>query len=88
MPDFDETLRFPTRLEPAAIYERLGKIHASAQEQGFAEIAAALQDITAKTPTEIGKAVIRALGLIAGKPEQQGLAKQLQIVAVNLKNLK
>jgi hypothetical protein len=88
MADFDETLRFPTRLQPADIYARLAKIHDSASEQGFADIAAALQDIASKTPTEIGKSVIRALGLIGGKPEQQSLAKQLQIVAVNLKNLK
>lgn len=86
--DFNETLRFPTRLQPEEIYARLAKIQASAEEQGFTDIAAALKDVRTMTPTEIGKAVIRTLGLIGGKEEQQGLAKQLQIVAVNLKNLK
>ena len=71
----DETVRFPTKLDPAAIYERLAGVRDAAQQSGLPE-------------TEIGKVVIRSMGLIGGKPEHQGLAKQLQIIAMNLKNLK
>ena len=32
--------------------------------------------------------MIRAIGLVSGKTEHESLSRQLQIVAVNLKNLK
>lgn len=88
MPDSEETLRFPTRMEPAEIRSRLVSIHATAVQEGHAEIAAALDGLHAMPAAEIGKAVIRALGLIGGKPEVQTIARQLQLVAMNLKNLK
>jgi hypothetical protein len=88
MPDFNETLRFPTMLEPAEIHSRLVKIHERAVAGGHAEIAAALHGLQSMPASEIGKAVIRALGLIDGQPELQPIARQLQILAVNLKNLK
>lgn len=88
MPDFNETLRFPTRLEPAEIHSRLTSIHQKAVEGGHAEVAAALDGLQDMPAPEIGKSVIRALGLIGGKPELQTIARQLEIVAVNLKNLK
>ncbi|MSQ54828.1 MAG: hypothetical protein EXR31_05610 [Betaproteobacteria bacterium] len=84
----DETVRFPTKLDPAAIYERLAGVRDAAQQSGLPEIAALLKDVEAMIPAEIGKVVIRSMGLIGGKPEHQGLAKQLQIIAMNLKNLK
>ena len=36
---FEETLRFPTRLEPAEIHARLAKIRDAAAAAGFAELA-------------------------------------------------
>ena len=84
----DETVRFPTRLDPAAIFARLADIRESARQGGFDEIATALKDVETLPASEIGKVVIRTMGLIGGKPERQVLAKQLQIVAMNLKNLK
>ena len=85
---FEETLRFPTRLEPAEIHARLAKIRDAAAAAGFAELAALLQDIEGRPGPEVGKAVIRAIGMVSGRPEHESLSRQLQIVAVNLKNLK
>ncbi len=85
---FEETLRFPTRLEPAEIHARLAKIRDVAATAGFAELADLLKDIETKPGPEVGKAVIRAIGMVSGKTEHESLSRQLQIVAVNLKNLK
>lgn len=85
---FEETLRFPTRLEPAEIHARLAKIREAAATAGFAELAELLKDVEAKPGPEVGKAVIRAIGMVSGKTEHESLSRQLQIVAVNLKNLK
>jgi hypothetical protein len=88
MNNSDETVRFPTRLDPAAIYERMASVREAAQSSGLQEIATLLAGIEAMPRAEVGKVVIGALGMIGGKPEHQELAKQLQIIAMNLKNLK
>lgn len=85
---FEETLRFPTRLEPAEIHARLAKVRDAAAAAGFAELADLLKDIEAKPGAEVGKAVIRSIGMVSGKAEYESLSRQLQIIAVNLKNLK
>ena len=85
---FEETLRFPTRLEPAEIHSRLAKVREAAAAAGFAEMAELLKDVETKSGAEVGKSVIRAIGLVSGKPEHDSLSRQLQIIAVNLKNLK
>lgn len=84
----DETLRFPTKLDPAAIYARLAEIREAAQQAGLADVVAMLKDFETMTPPQIGKAVIGVMGLVAGKPDLQALSKQIQIVGMNLKNLK
>jgi hypothetical protein len=84
----EETLRFPTNLDRAAIVERLGKIRETAQASGLAELASTLADIEALPSAQIGARVIAALTSVQDKPEHRSIATNLQIVAVNLKNLK
>jgi hypothetical protein len=84
----EETLRFPTNLDRAAIVERLAKIRESAKASGVADLAAALADVDAMPAAQLGARVIAALAAVQDKPEFRSLATMLQIVAVNLKNLK
>ncbi len=81
----DETVRFPTKLDPAAIYARLVAVREAAKEAGLAEIAALLEGVENLPPPKIGMAVIAAMGRVAGKDEHHAISKQLQIVAMNLK---
>jgi hypothetical protein len=63
-------------------------VRQAAKECGLVEIASMLEGVENLPPPKIGMAVIGAMGRVAGKDEHQMISKQLQIVAMNLKNLK
>lgn len=84
----EETLRWPTNLDRAAIQERLVSARKVAQEKGLAEVAAALAGVESASPVQIAKSVMAALSLLEGKPQLRQFTLQLEMVALNLKNLK
>jgi hypothetical protein len=84
----NETLRWPTNLDRAAIEERLAHARESAQAAGLSTVAFVLADVEKKRAAEIAKAVMNALSLLEGKSEHGALTRQLEMVALNLKNLK
>jgi hypothetical protein len=86
--EFNETLRWPTNLDRAAIEKRLAKAYQSATDAGLTTLAFVLKDIEGKRAADIAKAVMNALNLLEGKPEHRALTLQLEMVALNLKNLK
>jgi len=88
MNDENETLRWPTNLDHAAIVERLVRARAMAAEAGLAELAARLEGVETVPSAEIGSKVIGALTWIQEKPEHLAITTQLAMVAMNLKNLK
>ena len=73
----EETLRWPTNLDRSAIEQRLIQARATAEKQGWKEVAALLAGVETKSAAEIAKSVMAALDWL-----------QLQMVALNLKNLK
>jgi len=79
-----ETLRWPTNLDRAGIEKRLVQV----RDSGVAELAARFKDLEKMTSGELGAAVVVALSWIQGKPEHRAIATQLEMVAMNLKNLK
>ena len=87
----DETLRFPTNLDHAAIVARLARLRDLAQTGGLAELAARFAGVEKMASPQIGAAVIGALTWLQERPElskQSGaLARELEMVAMNLKNL-
>ena len=83
-----ETLSWPTNLDRAAIIARLARLREIALQRGLVEFANYFQDVETMPAAKIGAAVIAAISWIQDKPEHDALAVQLQMVAVNLKNLK
>ena len=83
-----ETLRWPTNLDRAAIVRRLVQIRKSARLSGLRELASRFASVERMSSVRIGKRVIAALTWLQDKPEHQSIAKQLAMVAMNLKNLK
>ena len=79
-----ETLRWPTNLDRAGIEQRLVQV----RDSGLAELATRFADLEKMTPGQLGAAVVSALSWIQGKPEHRAIAMQLEMVAMNLKNLK
>jgi len=84
----EETLRWPTNLDRAAIEQRLIKARTTAQGQGWSEVAALLAGVESKSAPEIAKTVMAALEWVQRQPEMRAFALQLEMVALNLKNLK
>jgi len=84
----NETLRWPTNLNRAAIIERLGEVRDMAVAAGLQDLAGRLDGVEALSGPEIGARVIAALTALQETPEQGALTTQLSMVAMNLKNLK
>jgi len=84
----NETLRWPTNLDRAAIVERLVRVRAMAAAASLPDLAARLEGVEALPSPEIGSRVIGALTWIQEKPEYSAITAQLAMVAMNLKNLK
>jgi len=83
----NETLRWPTNLDHAAIVGRLVAIRESARASGFAELASQLAEVEGMTAAHIGSCVIAAMTLVQERPEHRSIATQLEMIAMNLKNL-
>ena len=79
-----ETLRWPTNLDRAGIEKRLVQV----RDAGVPELTTRFTDVEKMTAAQLGSAVVSALGWIQGKPEHRALAMQLEMCAMNLKNLK
>lgn len=84
----NETLRFPTHLDREAIVARLIRLRDAAKAAGVEHLATAFADPDAMTSGQLGAAVVSALSRIQQGDEHRALAAQLEIVAMNLKNLK
>jgi hypothetical protein len=88
MSTHDKTLKLVTNLNRAAIEAKLGELRRSAQAQKLTEVAAQLAGIEGLARAEMEKRVRSALNSLAGKPEHRDLTAQLELVEINLPNLK
>jgi hypothetical protein len=79
-----ETLRWPTNLDRAGIEKRLVEL----RESGVKELSDFFSGLEKMTPAQLGAAVVAAMGWVQGKPEHRPVAMQLEMVAMNLKNLR
>jgi predicted naringenin-chalcone synthase len=83
-PNEYETLRWPTNLDRAGIEKRLIQV----RDSGVPELASRFTGVEKMTSAQLGAAVVAALSWVQGKPEHRALATQLEMCAMNLKNLK
>ena len=83
-----ETLRWPTNLDRAGIEERLVQVRDYALANGLPEPAARFEKLSTLTAGQLGGAVLGALNSIQKFPEHRQAITQLEMVAMNLKNLK
>jgi hypothetical protein len=83
-----ETLRWPIRLNHRAIVLRLVQFREMAASSGRADLAATFEDVEHMPAVQIAVNVVETLTGLLDKPECRPLAKGLEMVAMNLKNLK
>jgi hypothetical protein len=88
MSSHEQTLKLVTNLDRAAIESRIAGIRAAAQSAGLAEVAQMLGVAAGAPRGELESAVRGALKSLADRPEHKSLAAQLELVEINLPNLK
>lgn len=86
--DHDKTLKLVTNLDRGAVESRLGELRKAAQSSNLAELAAMFSGIEGMPRAEMEKRVRNALKWLADKPQHNNLRGQLEIVEINLPNLK
>ncbi|MGH8725284.1 MAG: hypothetical protein ACREU1_10535 [Burkholderiales bacterium] len=84
----NETLRWPTNLDRAGIEVRLVQVGEAAQAAGLPYIAQLFDSVHSLSAAQIGANVVAALTWLQGKPDLRAITTQLEMVALNLKNLK
>ena len=88
-----ETIRWPTNLDRAAIEKRLGRVAARAGELGCADLAQRFAGVATMSAKQIASGVVQSLTWLAAQPPEArekcaALTRDLEMVALNLKNLK
>jgi hypothetical protein len=86
--DHDKTMKLVTNLDRGGIEGRLGELRKSAQSSNLAELAAMFAGIEGMPRAEMEKRVRSALQWLADKPQHNNLRGQLEIIELNLPNLK
>jgi hypothetical protein len=84
----NETLRWPTNLDRRAIEARLAQVRDAAQAAGLEDIARLFDSVKEMTGPQIGTAVLAALERLQEKRDHPAITTSLEMVAMNLKNLK
>ena len=79
-----ETLRWPTNLDRSGIEQRLVQVRGA----GIEELAQRFSGLEKMTSAQLGAAIVGALSWIQDKPQHRDIATQLEMCAMNLKNLK
>jgi hypothetical protein len=88
MATHEKTLKLVTNLDRAGIEQRLAAVRNAAQSAGLAEVVGLLNGIEGKPRAQMETQVKGAIKLLATNAEQQGLMAQLELVEINLPNLK
>lgn len=88
MATHEKTLKLVTNLDRAGIEQRLAAVRNAAQSAGLAEVVGLLNGIEGKPRAQMETQVKGAIKLLSTNAEQQGLMAQLELVEINLPNLK
>ncbi len=88
MANEEKTLRMVTNLDRRAIEAKLAEVRKTAQSNNLAELASMFAGVEGMPRAQIETRVGNALKWLADKPQHQSITAQLDLVELNLKNLK
>jgi hypothetical protein len=86
--DQDKTLELYTNLDRTAIEAKLAQVRRDAQSANLKELADLFHGVEGMPRALIEQKVKNALAWLAGKPQLERIASQLELVELNLPNLK
>jgi hypothetical protein len=88
MSDSEKTMKLVTNLDRAAIEARLAEVRSAAQGANLKELADMFNGIEGMPRAQIEQKVKNALKWLADKPQHNRIASTLELVGLNLPNLK
>ena len=88
MSDQDKTVRMVTNLDRKAVEGKLAGVRQAAQAANLAELASMFTGVEGMPKAQIESRVKNALKWLADKPQHQRMTADLELVEINLKNLK
>ncbi len=88
MSSHEKTLKLVTNLDRAAVEARVAEIRKAAEAKNLSELAAMFNGVEGMPRAQMETRVKSALKWLMGKAEHQGLLAQLELVELNLPNLK
>ena len=84
----DKTVRMVTNLDRSAVEGKLAGVRQAAQAANLAELASMFTGVEGMPKAQIEQRVKNALKWLADKPQHQRMSADLELVEINLKNLK
>jgi hypothetical protein len=84
----DKTVRMVTNLDRAAVEGKLADVRKAAQSANLAELASMFTGVEGMPKAQIETRVKNALTWLADKPQHNRITTELELVELNLKNLK
>lgn len=88
MAEYESTLKIVRNLDRPAIELKLREAKAVAEKHELSDIAALLGGIAGKSRDEMARVVNQCLGMFTDMPEYGKLKAELELVLLNLPNLK
>jgi hypothetical protein len=88
MAEDDKTVRMVTNLDRKAIEKKLAEVRKAAQAANLTELAGMFAGVEGMPKGQIETRVKNALQWLAEKPQHQRIIVELELVELNLKNLK
>jgi hypothetical protein len=85
---YEKTLKLVTNLDRAAVEAKIADLRKLAQSSQLAELATLLTGVEGLPRPQMEARVRNALKFLADKPQHKSLAAQLELVELNLPNLK
>jgi hypothetical protein len=86
--DEEKTMKIVTNLDRKAIEAKLAQVRTDAQSANLRELADMFNGIEGMPRAQIETKVRNALKWLADKPQHNRIASQLELVGLNLHNLK
>lgn len=87
MEENDKTMKIVTNLDRGGIEAKLAEVRALAQSRNLPELASLFSGVEGMPRAQYEQRVANALKWLADKPEHKGIAAQLELVELNLRNL-
>ena len=88
MSDSEKTMKLVTNLDRKAIEDKLAQVRSEAQSASLKELADMFSGIEGMPRAQIEQKVKNALRWLADKPQHNRIASTLELVGLNLPNLK